>query len=214
MRPIIVMLLISFSATVNCQIIDLDTLSGFKAFNLGDSKYKWENEIECQTSVDIRNLVGNPLDYSDGWDEYGVCHYKYKGKCCTEVLDYKVLSRELHFDSNDRISVIKIQFIIPSIFAYNQNSKKDIIENIYINFENYFGGFDYKSVNEQGDVQYFWLGKKIGIKLFLINSLISKKDYGYPYGIIIIKDSKKVETDLLKLKEQDKFIELNKSRKF
>ena len=123
------------------NIEKLDEKNGFKDFKLGDSFYKWENELTLQGT---KNNVKT---------------YKYNGTCCNTVYEYPLESILLDFADNKLVIISLLHKSVPESGSY---SKLDISK-IYSKLIDSFGVFSTKDTSNSSKVFMYWFGKKVDL---------------------------------------------------
>lgn len=123
--------------TYSQSIEKLDEKNGFKDFKLGDSFYKWQNELTLQGT---KNNVKT---------------YKYNGTCCNTVYEYPLESILLDFADNKLVE-------ISLLHKTGASSELDIAK-IYKKLIDSFGVFSDKDTSNNGKVFMYWFGEKVDL---------------------------------------------------
>lgn len=138
---IVVLIIFNISSVLAQDISKLDDLHGFKDFKIGDSLYKWKN--------DLSNIQYSYLD--------STTTAAYTGNCCKTAFYKELELIQLEFDKNLKLV---------TIFASFKEPVKDIdpILNEYIRLfgKNNYGSSDDKTMN----LQAVWLADKTLLVVF------------------------------------------------
>lgn len=143
MKHLLNLILCLFISTITyCQTIEkLDEKNGFKDFKLGDSFYKWQNNLNYQGSKN------------------NVKRYLYNGTCCSTIYEYPINSILLDFVDNKLVQISLLHKTVPESGSY---TKVDIAK-IYSRLIDSFGAFSTKDTSDEGKAFMYWFGKKVDL---------------------------------------------------
>lgn len=127
--------------TFSQSIEKLDEKNGFKDFKLGDSFYKWQNNL---------NYQGSKND---------VKRYFYNGPCCNTIYNYPIESILLDFADNKLVQIALLHKSVPESGSY---TKIDMAK-IYSPLIDSFGIFTTKDTTNDSKMFLYWLGKKVDL---------------------------------------------------
>ncbi len=139
-----------FKLTLICLLIStgmfsqsiekLDEKNGFKELKLGDTFYKWQQNLTYQRTDDNVKI------------------YFYNGECCKTIFGFSIKSILLYFADNKLIKIGLLHKTTPESEGYKIDASK-----IFSGIVDSFGLASSKDNISDGKVIMYWFGKKVGL---------------------------------------------------